>query len=287
MSERLDLQRRFFAEEVQAVCNLRTPQLVEALATVPREAFLPPGPWTIRAEGDYGGPPRQTPDASPRHIYHNISVAIDPARQLFNGAPGVVAMCIDALGLEPGDAVLHVGCGRGYYSAIIAECVGSSGRLTAIDIDPDLAAEAAAGLASRAHVEARQGNGVEGIPAAAYDAILVNAGVTHPHEAWLRALKPRGRIVLPLTFTMPQMGTIGKGVIAVLRDTGSPESLEARVLTMTAIYSAVGIRDAALNDKLASAFMHGAWPVFTRLRRDAHEAAPACWLHGEGFCLSA
>ncbi len=31
--------------------------------------------------------PRKTPDADPRHLYHNVSVAIDPARQLFNGAP--------------------------------------------------------------------------------------------------------------------------------------------------------------------------------------------------------
>jgi protein-L-isoaspartate(D-aspartate) O-methyltransferase len=128
MSDLVQLQRRFFAEEIQAVANLRTPALVEALASVPREAFLPPGPWTIRAEGDMGGPMRQTPDADPRHVSHNVSVGIEPARMLFNGAPSFVGIGIDALGLTAGNRVLHVGCGRGYYSAVLAECVGGSGR---------------------------------------------------------------------------------------------------------------------------------------------------------------
>ncbi len=36
MTDDLPLRRRFFAEEVQAVGNLRTPALIEALAIVPR-----------------------------------------------------------------------------------------------------------------------------------------------------------------------------------------------------------------------------------------------------------
>src|ERR1051325_4425350 len=40
-------RRRFYAEEIEAVAGLRTSALVEALATVPREAFLPRGPWKI------------------------------------------------------------------------------------------------------------------------------------------------------------------------------------------------------------------------------------------------
>ena len=38
----LSAQRRFFAEEVQMVANIRSAAVVEALATVPREQFLPP-----------------------------------------------------------------------------------------------------------------------------------------------------------------------------------------------------------------------------------------------------
>ena len=287
MSDMLDQQRRFFAEEIQAVCNLRTAGLVEALATVPREAFLPPGPWTVRAEGDYGEPLRQTPDAEPRRVYHNLSVAIDAARMLFNGAPSVVAMCIDRLGIAPGHSVLHVGTGNGYYTALMAEMVGSAGRVDGIEVDPGLAERSRANLAPWHHADVRQGNGVDGLAEGAYDAILVNAGMTHPHEAWLAALKPGGRLAVPLTFTLPQMGPIGKGAIVLAIRDAAGETFSARVIGMVAIYSAVGIRDEALNAKLRDAYIRGVWPNFTRLRRDAHDEAPACWLHGGRFCLSA
>jgi protein-L-isoaspartate O-methyltransferase len=42
MTMDLGLRRQFFAEEVAAVANLKTPQLVEALASLPREKFLRP-----------------------------------------------------------------------------------------------------------------------------------------------------------------------------------------------------------------------------------------------------
>src|SRR6478672_5095784 len=104
----LDLRRRFFADEIAAVANLRTPTLVDALASIPRERFLPQGPWQVTGEGAVAGAAaRQTPDADPQHVYHNYAVAIDAERMLFNGAPGLVAGTIDALNLQPGARVLH------------------------------------------------------------------------------------------------------------------------------------------------------------------------------------
>src|SRR4029453_19619322 len=108
-------ERRFYAEEIKTAANLRTASLVEAY--VPREKFLPPGPWLIRSEIDYGGGPPQQPDDDPRHVYHNVVIAIDPARQLFNGAPSLLCMCIDALGLTPGARALHLRSPPGYYPA--------------------------------------------------------------------------------------------------------------------------------------------------------------------------
>jgi hypothetical protein len=48
----LDRRRRFYAEELEAVGTLRSPALVDAFATVLREQFLRPGPWTVLADSD-------------------------------------------------------------------------------------------------------------------------------------------------------------------------------------------------------------------------------------------
>ena len=281
----LEGHRRYYAEELEAVCGLQTPALVDAFAATPREAFLPSGPWIIRSETDYlSGPPRHTPDADARRVYHNVAVAIDPERQLFNGAPSLLGVCIDRLELRPGQRVLHVGCGLGYYSAVMAHCVGPAGVVVAIEVDAALAGRAREALARLRQVAVRTGDGSQ-LPDESFDAIMVNAGVTHPLEAWLDALSPGGRMILPLTATMPSMGTIGKGPLLLVtrRDAG----FEARLVSVVAIYSAQGIRDDALNARIGQAMMRGQYPVINRLRRDTHEESTGCWLHGPRFCLSA
>src|SRR5918911_137812 len=92
----LDDVRRFYAEEVRAVANVQNEALAEAFARVRREDYLGPGPWQIvtpeswlvRAQGPSGAGVegyRTMPDADPRHLYHNVLVAIDAARRLNNG----------------------------------------------------------------------------------------------------------------------------------------------------------------------------------------------------------
>jgi protein-L-isoaspartate(D-aspartate) O-methyltransferase len=281
----LTAQRRFFAEEIEALCGLRSTALVEAFATTPRETFLPPGPWIIRSETDYfSGTPRRTPDADPRRVYHNVAIAIDVERQLFNGAPSLLGSCIDRLNVQPGHRVLHVGCGSGYYSALIAGCVGPTGRVLAIDVDEPLATAARSNLAALPQVEVRLGDG-SNIGNEPFDAVLINAGVTHPQTTWLDALTVGGRMILPLTATMPAMGAIGKGPLLLL--TKRDADFEAGVVTVVAIYSAIGLRDATMNERLGKALLRGQYPAFTRLRRDPHDESPSCWLHGTDFCLSA
>lgn len=281
----LAVRRRFFAEEIEAIANLRNAALVDALATVPRERFLRPGPWIVRSEADMGAPPRPTPDADPRHILHNLVVAIDPSRQLYNGTPSLIAMAIDALALRQGSRVLHVGAGLGYYTALMAHCVGETGRVVAIEVDEPLAAEARANLSGAPWVDARQGDAREPLREI-FDAILVNAGVTHPLGWWLDALAPGGRMVVPLTCAMPAMGpTIGKGLLALVtkRDDGE---FGVRVLTFVAIYSALGIRDEAAADHLGRAMARMPFPALKRLRRDVHDPGETCWLHTSGCCFS-
>ena len=278
----LRAQKQFFSEEIRMCANVRTGAFVEALSVVARERFLPHGPWTIRGEGDIG-PARQTPDADPRHVYHNISVAIDQTRQLYNGAPGTVAPWIDSLDLKTGDRVLHVGCGLGYYTAIMAHIVGSTGYIRALEVDEVLAQQAKRNLAPFACVDVRNGNGTEPLDQA-FDAALIHAGVTHPLGAWLDALAIGGRMTLPLTATMPQMGPVGKGWTFILTK-AADGSFEAHPGNLVAIYSAIGVRDDDLNSALSAVLMRGPFPRVRRLRRDSHLLSASCWLHGPDFCL--
>jgi len=287
MSDLAD-RRRFFAEEIQAICNLQTPALVDALACVPRERFLPPGPWTVLSLADFVpgtvAAPRVTPDGDPRRVYHNIGIAIDVSRQLFNGQPATIAVWVDALGLTPGARVLHVGCGPGYYTALMAHCVGPTGRVVAVEIDEALAADARVNLASTGWVDVRVGDG-RNLDGESFDAILVNAGVTHPEAVWLDALAPGGRLILPLTCAIGPMGPISKGFVIKLSK--RVDTFDAAIVTMVAIYSAIGIRDPELNNRLGEALRRNTFPAIKRLRRDAHEPSLGCWLHDSAFCLSA
>jgi hypothetical protein len=120
----LHFVRRWFAEELRFAANLRSPAVVRAFATVPRERFVGPGPWRIRSRmsrGEYW----TTESADPCHVYHDALIALDEARGLNNGQPSLCASFVDALDVQPGQQVLHLGCGTGYYSAILAELVGA------------------------------------------------------------------------------------------------------------------------------------------------------------------
>jgi protein-L-isoaspartate(D-aspartate) O-methyltransferase len=286
----LALRRRFYAEEIEAVAKLRSPLLVDALASVPRERFLPPGPWTVLAESDITGmapaKTRQTADADPARVYHNIGVAIDPERQLFNGQPATLAPWIDALELSPGNRVLHLGAGLGYYTAVMAACVGDEGRVLALEADEGLAGEARRNLASMPWVDVRADPSGQ-LSGETFDAILVNAGVTHPLDAWLDALSPGGRMILPITSTMAPMGNIGKGLVFLVRKEGDG-TLGAGVVGFVAVYSAVALRDELLNPFIGKMLMAGPqqWSSIGRLRRDPHEPSPSCRLHGGHFCFS-
>src|SRR5262245_41246366 len=238
----------------------------------------------IRGETDYlSGVARRTPDDDARWVSHNVAVAIDPERQLFNGAPSLLAMCIDRLALSPGQRVLHIGCGLGYYSALMARCVGPAGHVVAVEVDADLADGARQHLASVPNVSVCCGDGHRP-PDETFDAVLVNCGITHPLPGWLDTLCSGGRMIAPITATLP--GTsIGKGPLLLLtkRDT----DFSAQLVTVVAIYSAVGIRDATLNQQIGQTLMKGQDPRINRLRRDPHATSGDCWLHGSGFCLSA
>jgi len=284
----LDDCRRFYAEEIRLAANINSAAVIDAFGTVPRENFLGSGPWKV-ASADLGlGATMyiETKDADPRNLYHNVPVALDAARDLNNGQPGTLAKWIDALDLKSGDRVFHLGCGVGYYTAIIAEVVGAAGQVLASEVDADLAARAKKNLAEWRNVTVQSGDGASLDPGEC-DAILINAGVTHPHRMWLKRLRQGGRLVLPLTVAMGMgMGAnLGKG--AMVKITRGPGGFSSQVVTFVAIYSCTSMRDPQLEKALGKALSTMALLKMKSARLDPHELTDTCLFHGSDFCLSA
>jgi protein-L-isoaspartate(D-aspartate) O-methyltransferase len=278
----LDDCRRFYAEEIKFAANLDSPALIEAFARVPRENFLGPGPWQIAFPSlALGGTAYRTID-DPRDLYHNVLIALDTSRGLNNGHPSSLAQWIEALDLKTGQHVFHLGCGVGYYTAIMAEVVGPDGHVVGSEVDSDLAARAAANLSGYRNVAVHAADGAA-LDAGTFDAMFINAGVTHPHPPWLDRLSEGGRIVLPITVAIPEMGA-GTGVmLRIIRNRGF---FASQVVSEVGIYSCTSVRDPALEPLIRKALTAKALLKLKSVRVDQHAQADTCILHGGGVCLS-
>jgi protein-L-isoaspartate(D-aspartate) O-methyltransferase len=280
----LDECRLFYADEVRITAGVNSPALIAAYARVPREKFMGPPPWQIASPdmiamacmGLTGLAYSAT--ENPRDLYHNVLVALDPARYLNNGQPSALARWIDALALAPGERVYHLGCGVGYYTAIMAEVVGNGGRVAASEVDPGLAGRARENLTAYPNVSVHAGDGAVFDPGPC-DAIFINAGVTHPLPLWLERLPVGGRMVLPLTVDGTYAG-------AFVRITRGENAFFTRIVTMVGIYPCTSVRDPEMSAALAKALASKALLKLKCVRTDPHQQEETCLAHRADICLS-
>lgn len=279
----LKVIRRAYARQVMAAAGVPYERLATAFASVPRESFLGPGPWPILR---WGRGYERSPTDDPVYLYSDDLVGIDPAREINNGQPSFHFVLMASLDPQPGERVVHIGAGTGYYTAILAELVGARGRVTAMEHDARLAALAARNLGARRNVDVVEADGT----VAAFDAadgIYVNAGVTHPLAPWLDRMRDGGRMVLPMTAprrrTPDRPGPRWTGVVFLLRRRG--ERFAARRISWVAIYPCEGARDRAAERALARALKAGGAERVRHLYR-YQLPAEECWLQGDGWCLA-
>jgi protein-L-isoaspartate(D-aspartate) O-methyltransferase len=182
--------RAAYAAQIARLAGVEDPRIEEAFAKVPREDFLPPPPWTAISLGAA----LVTRDIA--DIYSNVLVAIDPERGINNGEPALHAAWIEPVRPQPGEIIIHVGAGTGYYTAILSLLVQPSGRVEAFEYEADLAAQAKQNLQGYSNVSVHAASAFgRALPKA--DLIYVNAGVLAPDVEWLRALNPGGRLIFP------------------------------------------------------------------------------------------
>jgi protein-L-isoaspartate(D-aspartate) O-methyltransferase len=198
--------RRLYTEDIRNREQISSSRLLRALSAVPRERFLGKGPWRVRSETlrDYSS----TESADPIHLYHDVLVAIDEAKKLDTGLPSLWLHLFDVLNIKEKERVAQIGCGLGYFSAILSEVVGVEGTVLAIDCDKKLVERARSNLREYRNVEVVHGDGCCNVGGQA-DVIIVHAGFTHPHPLWIKSLRQAGRLLVPLTKPSRQ-GTVVK-----------------------------------------------------------------------------
>jgi protein-L-isoaspartate(D-aspartate) O-methyltransferase len=270
----IEAARRFYAEELCRLNHISSPAILAAFATVPRERFLGPGPWIIQS----GGSSSFTEDADPTHVYRDVLIVLDEAKHLNNGQPSLWAYYLGLLDVHPGSQILHLGCGTGYYTAILVELAGPHSKIIAVEIDEGLAARAAEALALWPQVTVAHADGALG-PFSPSDVIVVSAGATHPLPAWLAALKPEGKLLFPLTSTR------GPGTMAYITRKNA-DVFAAELHGSVFFVDFAGARDSAASSELATALKRDEGAGVRSLRCDPHQPDATCWLHGDGWCFS-
>lgn len=265
--DRIESHRVFFANLISLTTGIdkQSARVTAAFANVPREHFLGPGPWKIFAGGGYV----ETPTDDPAFLYQDVVVGLAPERRINNGQPALHAICLAALNITPGENILHIGAGTGYYTALLAYLSGETGSVTAYECESDLAEAAARNLADSRNVQVRARSGSEG-PLPESDVIYVSAGATAPLNIWLDALRPKGRLLFPLTPSDGPSGAPGVGaMLLVTRTSEDNDRFDARFVCQAAFIPCVGARDHATAEKLSVAFRRGDFRSVRSFRRNS------------------
>ena len=109
----LAVVRRAYAKQIMVPFDITHPRVEAAFAAVRREHFLGPGPWPLLHLRGYV----RTPSDDPVYLYQDLLVGIIPDRGLNNCRPSFHAMLIARADARPGEHVVHIGAGTGYFTA--------------------------------------------------------------------------------------------------------------------------------------------------------------------------
>ncbi|WP_433547147.1 methyltransferase, FxLD system [Streptomyces sp. CA-294286] len=180
-----DRLRTQLVDKLVAEGDVYSPQIEEAMRTVPRHLFVPDAPL----DKAYGDAPVNTK-------LDETGAPISCASQ-----PSIVGMMLEQLDVRPGQKILELGAGTGFNAALLGHLVGDAGHVTTIDVDQDIVDGARAGLAaaSISNVTVILGDGAVGHQKnAPYDRIIATVGAHGIPQAWFNQLAPGGRLLTPI-----------------------------------------------------------------------------------------
>ena len=131
------------------------------------------------------------PNAYRDLAFADLEIPLSDGQRMWT--PKMEARVLQELELQATDAVLEIGTGSGYFTALLA---ARGADVTSVEIVPRLHAEAQARLkrGGTANVRVVAGDGARGYGSAQYDAIVLTGSTALLPEAWLAQLKPGGRL---------------------------------------------------------------------------------------------
>jgi len=166
--------------------GIRDQRVLEAMATVPRELFVP--------------------ERHRRRAYADSALPIGHGQTI--SQPWIVAAICEALELEGSERVLEIGTGSGYSAAVLAMLAD---EVITVERVEELAIAARRLLAEIgiSKVEVVVGDGSAGLPdRAPYEAVAVHATAPSPPSTLIEQLAPGGRLVIPIATDAADMLTV-------------------------------------------------------------------------------
>jgi protein-L-isoaspartate(D-aspartate) O-methyltransferase len=146
-------------------------EVLDLLFAVRREDFVPPAYRAL--------------------AFADLEIPLGDGERMWT--PKMEARVLQELELKGSESVLEIGTGSGYLTALLARLAG---EVVSVEINPRLLVEGRAHLAAAGVRNARVqgGDGARGWGDETYDAIVLTGSTPVLPDAWLKQLKPDGRL---------------------------------------------------------------------------------------------
>lgn len=167
----IELARFNMVEQQIRTWDVLDQGILDLLFSVKREDFVPPA-YRLLAFAD-------------------LEIPLGDGQRMWT--PKMEARVLQELELGAGESVLEIGTGSGYFTALLAS---RKARVTSVEINPRLAAEARGRLARAGigGIELAVGDGAHGYGAEQYDVIVLTGSTPVVPDAFLAQLKAGGRM---------------------------------------------------------------------------------------------
>ncbi|MFH0813796.1 MAG: protein-L-isoaspartate(D-aspartate) O-methyltransferase [Pseudomonadota bacterium] len=169
-------------ERLQMVQNqlirrgIKDERVLEAMRSVPRHRFVPE---TLRESA-----------------YHDTPLSIGEGQTI--SQPYMVALMTECLRLNGSEAILEIGTGSGYQTAILAELASTIYTIERIDV-LSAGAQLVLGELGYENIHFHIGDGTHGWPEEGpFDGIIVTAGAPDISQVLINQLKVNGIMVIPV-----------------------------------------------------------------------------------------